>query len=111
MPAVSRKNTYSNHSDTRPHTLPAAQLYLAHLSSSLTQASQDIQQQQEVTQAENSELLDRVLQQRSEIATLVQGLENVVADLDASVAALKPEELDALREEGRDVDEEMRMVT
>lgn len=64
-----------------------------------------------MTQAENSELLDRVLQQRTEIATLVQGLENVVADLDASVAALKPEELDALREEGRDVDEEMRMVT
>ncbi|RMY42858.1 hypothetical protein D0864_15993 [Hortaea werneckii] len=95
----------------RPHTLPAAQLYLAHLSPSLAQASQDIQQQQEVTQAENSELLDRVLQQRSEIATLVQGLENVVADLDASVATLKPEELDALREEGRDVDEEMRMVT
>lgn len=52
-----------------------------------------------------------MLQQRSEIATLVQGLENVVADLDASVATLKPEELDALREEGRDVDEEMRMVT
>ncbi|KAI7286854.1 hypothetical protein KC345_g961 [Hortaea werneckii] len=94
-----------------PHTLPAAQLYLAHLSPSLAQASQDIQQQQEVTQAENSELLARVLQQRSEIATLVQGLENVVADLDASVAALKPEELDALREEGRDVEEEMRMVT
>lgn len=64
-----------------------------------------------MTQAENSELLDRVLQQRTEIATLVQGLENVVADLDASVAALKPEELDALREESRDVDEEMRMVT
>jgi len=69
-----------------------------------------MKQKQDTVQAENVELLDRVMQQRRDISALVQGLENVVADLDASVAALKPEEMEGLREEVRDVDEEMRMV-
>lgn len=48
------------------------------------------------------------MQQRKEIEGLVKGLENIVGDLDQSVAALKPEENEALRTEARDVDEEMR---
>jgi hypothetical protein len=36
-------------------------------------------------------------------------VENVVADLDASVAALGGEELEELREEAREADEGMRM--
>jgi len=60
-------------------------------------------------QAENIELLERVMKQRKQVQSLVQGLENVVADLDASVAALSPEEVDALREEFREVDHEMRV--
>jgi kinetochore protein NNF1 len=60
-------------------------------------------------QAENVELLSRVQQQRKDIAAMVAGLENMVADLDASVAALQPDELDHLRDEVRDVDERMRM--
>lgn len=50
------------------------------------------------------------MQQRKEIEGLVKGLESVVSDLDQSVAALKPEEIEALRTEARNVDEEMRMA-
>lgn len=103
--------TLTLRAEHRPHTLPAPQLYLAHLAPSLTRASADLKEQQDAMQTENVELLDRVMQQRKEIAALVEGLENKVADLDASVAALDQEELEALREEGRDADEDMRMIT
>jgi len=93
----------------RPHTLPAQQLYLSHLRPSLAQDSQRLKERQGEVQAENIELLERVMKQRKQVQSLVQGLENVVADLDASVAALSPEEVDALREEFREVDHEMRV--
>lgn len=38
----------------------------------------------------------------------MQGLENVVADLDQSAAALKPEDIEELVNEAREVDEEIR---
>lgn len=62
---------------------------------------------QTALQTENAELLARVMQQRKDISAMVQGLENVVADLDASVGALAEEDIDAMREEARDVDERM----
>lgn len=51
------------------------------------------------------------MEQRKDIASLMQGLENVVADLDASIAALtqQPAEMDALQEQCREVDEGLRM--
>ncbi|KAK5126624.1 hypothetical protein LTR85_009558 [Meristemomyces frigidus] len=96
---------------TPPHTLPAQQLYLSHLAPTLSAHSTEMKARQSALQAENADILARVLQQRKEISALVQGLENVVADLDASVAALHPEDLvDVLREEARDVDERMEEV-
>lgn len=59
-------------------------------------------------QAENAEILQRVLQQRKEIEDLMKGLENVVVDLDQSAAALKPEDIEELVNEAREVDEDMR---
>lgn len=41
----------------------------------------------------------------------MKGLENVVVDLDQSAAALKPEEIDDLVNEARQVDEDMRMTS
>ena len=38
----------------------------------------------------------------------MQGFENVVADLDKSAAALKPEDIEELVNESREVDEEIR---
>ena len=52
--------------------------------------------------------MQRVLQQRKEIEGIMQGLENVVADLDKSAAALKPEDIEELVNEAREVDEEIR---
>jgi len=59
--------------------------------------------------AENVEILARIQKQREDIAARVAGLEQVVADVYACVAALRPEELEVLREEVRGVDEGMRM--
>jgi kinetochore protein NNF1 len=65
---------------------------------------------QEALQAENAEILQRVLQQRKEIEGIMKGLETVVADLDKSAAALKPEDIEELVNEAREVDEDMRMT-
>lgn len=61
-------------------------------------------------QAENAEILQRVLQQRKEIDDIMKGLENVVTDLDQAASALKPEEIEELVNEAREVDEDMRMA-
>jgi kinetochore protein NNF1 len=68
-----------------------------------------LSERQATLQAENAEVLQRVVQQRRDIESLVKGLENVVNDLDQAVAVLKPEEVEGLREEVRGVDEGMRM--
>jgi kinetochore protein NNF1 len=60
-------------------------------------------------QAENAEILQRVLQQRKEIESIMKGLENVVVDLDQSAAALKPEDIDELMDEAREMDENLRV--
>jgi septal ring factor EnvC (AmiA/AmiB activator) len=93
-----------------PHTLPAQQLYLSHLAPSLSAHSQTMRENQDALQAENAEILDRVLSQRRQIASLMQGLETVVAGLDESVAALQSSDvdLDMLREEVRSTEEELR---
>ncbi|KAK5136254.1 hypothetical protein LTR08_003861 [Meristemomyces frigidus] len=88
-----------------PHTLPPQQLYLSHLAPSLALHSQQLREQQATVQAENAELLVRVMQQRKDIAAMVQGLENVVKDLDGSVVALGDAGLEGLREEVREGDE------
>ena len=96
----------------RPHTLPAQQLYLSHLAPTLTQHSRTLRERQDVVQTENVELLGHVMQQRKGIEGLFKGLETVVADLDASVATLQSPDanVEGLRDEVRDVDEEMRMT-
>lgn len=40
----------------------------------------------------------------------MKGLENVVVDLDQSAAALKPEDIDELVNEAREVDDDMRQT-
>ena len=50
------------------------------------------------------------MEQRKQIDSMVKGLENVVADLDASVTTLQSGELDDVKKEVRGVDEDMRMT-
>ncbi|KAK1813400.1 hypothetical protein LTR12_012253 [Friedmanniomyces endolithicus] len=92
-----------------PHTLPPRTLYLSHLAPTLRRYHAETQADSEVVRAENGEILARIQKQREDIAARVAGLERVVADVDACVAALKPEELEVLREETRGVDEGMSM--
>ncbi|KAK0803141.1 hypothetical protein LTR75_008085 [Friedmanniomyces endolithicus] len=92
-----------------PHTLPPRTLYLSHLAPTLRRYHAETQADSEVVRAENGEILARIQKQREDIAARVAGLERVVADVDACVAALKPEELEVLREEASGVDEGMRM--
>lgn len=91
-----------------PHTLPARQLYVSHLAPSLKQYDTDIKKRQEHLAEENQELIARVMQQRRDIQKLMAGLESVVEDLNGSVKALVPEEMEGLREGNREVDEVMR---
>lgn len=97
----------------RPHTLPAQRLYHSHLAPSLEEYSRALRERQDAAQEENVELLGRVMRQRREIECLVKGLESVIGDLDASVATLQSRDanVEGLRGEVRDVDEDMRMTS
>ena len=95
----------------RPHTLPPSQLYLSHLAPQLQQYSTEMSTRQSEVSNENVEILARVQQQRKDISNLMAGLESAVKDLDASVQAMKPEEVEALREEVGEVEGGMRMET
>nr|POF15499.1 polyamine-modulated factor 1 [Quercus suber] len=76
-----------------------------------SQAALPTPAEQSDVENENVELLARVMQQRKDISAMVQGLENVVADLNASVVTLnqQPADIEALKEECRDADDELRM--
>ena len=88
-------------SENRPHTLPPTQLFLSHLVPSLTHTSTEILAQHATLQTENAAILARVVQQRRDIAAMMQGLEKAVGDLEGSVVALGGAELEdeALRGE------------
>ncbi|KAK4574369.1 hypothetical protein LTR86_002131 [Recurvomyces mirabilis] len=92
-----------------PHTLPPSQLYLSHLAPQLQQYSSEISTRQAEVSGENVEVLARVQRQRREIAGLMAGLESAVKDLDDSVRAMRPEEMEGLREEVGEVEGRMSM--
>ncbi|KAF7186870.1 Kinetochore-associated protein NNF1 [Pseudocercospora fuligena] len=106
------KKRKSNSTGTEPpvpsHTLPARQLYISHLAPTLGKFSADMNSRQESLGRENEQIMERIIQQRKDIKRLLDGLENVVRDLNGSVDAMEPERLEELREEVREVDEGMR---
>jgi hypothetical protein len=63
-------------------------------------------------QSENLELLDRVMQQRRDLGTLINHLESAVADIENGAAALHSDDadLDGLRNVNRAADEQMRTM-
>ncbi|QIW97222.1 hypothetical protein AMS68_002740 [Peltaster fructicola] len=93
------------------HTLPARELYLAHLAPSLSQMSQALSEQQDGLANENVQLLQAVMQQRRQIKELMEGLETTVAHLEQAATMLSTEDVDKLRDEVRNADEEMRATT
>ena len=90
------------------HTLPARQLYISHLAPTLAEWEREMRERQEGLGRENEEIMERVAEQRRDIRRLIGGLESVVGDLNGSVRALQPEQMEGLREEAREVDGAMR---
>jgi kinetochore protein NNF1 len=90
------------------HTLPARQLYISHLAPTLGEYEKGMRERQDIMARENAEMMERVQQQRRDIENLISGLENVVKDINGSVTALQPEQIERLRDETRDADTIMR---
>ncbi|KAI5370708.1 Putative nuclear MIS12/MIND complex subunit PMF1/Nnf1 protein [Septoria linicola] len=90
------------------HTLPARQLYISHLAPTLGEWDRTMRERQEALGQENEEIMERVQQQRQDIKKLIDGLEGVVKDLNGSVAALQPEQIEGLRAEAREADSSIR---
>ncbi|KAF2230677.1 Nnf1-domain-containing protein [Viridothelium virens] len=74
-----------------PHTLSPETLLQTHLTPFLNTAQQDLKTNLADTQDRNTALIQEIEGQRKEIDVLMQGLENVVRDLEGSVAALNSE--------------------
>lgn len=65
--------------------------------------SERIQERHKKVEAEVAERSERVQQQRAEIESTMQNLESVIADLNASISALNPDDTNELRGEIREV--------
>lgn len=92
---------------SRPHTLSAETLALAHLQPFLSAQTETLEAQLSNTQKANSQLLSEVEAQRQELAVLLSGLDHVVEDLEGSVKMLSGDEVQSLTEEVLDIDKDL----
>lgn len=92
---------------SRPHTLPAQTLALAHLQPFLSAQTQTLESQLSKTQQANTQLLSEIEAQRAELAALVNGLEHVVRDLEGSVEMLSQDDVQNLTREVLDIDKDL----
>ena len=92
----------------RTHALTPTQLYLPRLAPSLVDRSRRIGEQADALQKENSEISDRVLKQREEIAGLVYELDSAIKELEKSAAEFENPDanLEHLVDEARDMHDE-----
>lgn len=72
----------------RLHTLSADELYAAHLTPFLREATEDLSSRLHSTQQENAAILSNINDQRAEIERLLNGLEWVAKDIEGSVGAM-----------------------
>ena len=79
--------------------MPPNALYQAHLQPSLMAYTDELKSRQQALEHSNAELLERVLEQRKTVEATVAGLENVVRELDASVASWQTVDEEKLRKE------------
>ncbi|KAJ1337469.1 kinetochore protein NNF1 [Microdochium nivale] len=89
-----------------PHTLPAEQVFAAHLAPHLKQQQSQLNAKLQTTQAHNARLFDEVQQQRAEMESLVQLLEKTLEDID-SASQMMDEVAGDLARETRTVEVEM----
>ncbi|GLA06094.1 hypothetical protein AnigIFM60653_006617 [Aspergillus niger] len=92
-----------------PHTLSPEELYKAHLLPHLMETQADLDAKINSVQNQNAELAEKVQAQRSEIESLLSGLEAVVADLEGAAAATTQFTSEhQLRQEAAQMDEEVK---
>lgn len=99
---------------SRLHTLSADELYAAHLSSCLQQATGTLQSRLASSQQENQQLMEKITSQRAEIERLVGGLEGVVRDLEGSVEVMGSgmgKGVEGLRAEAWEMEEEVKAAS
>jgi kinetochore protein NNF1 len=92
------------------HTLPAHELYAAHLAPYLAQAGARLEGELREAQAQNQELMARVNEQRRVIEGLLGGLEGVVRDLEGAVGGMG-NEAGGLRREAMELEGVLTTVT
>ncbi|KAH7041294.1 Nnf1-domain-containing protein, partial [Microdochium trichocladiopsis] len=86
-----------------PHTLPAEQVFAAHLAPHLKQQQSQLNAKLQTVQAHNAKLFDEVQRQRAEMESLVQLLEKTMEDID-SASQMMDEVADDLARETRTVE-------
>jgi len=94
----------------RLHTLSAGELYTAHVTPYLEQATEELNSRLQATQGDNAQMTDRIKDQRAEIERLLNGLEWVVKDIEGSVDAMRTSEqggFDELRSDVWQMEQEM----
>lgn len=72
--------------------------------------SQTLKQEQDALAAENVDLMQAVTRQRQQIKELMGGLESTMAHLQQAATTVPQEELDAMRDEMRNADKDMRAM-
>lgn len=85
---VRERQKVDSENNNRLHTLSADELYAAHLTPFLQQATETLRARLQSSQQENQRLMERVVAQRAEIERLVGGVEGVVRDLEGSVEVM-----------------------
>ncbi|KAK3217440.1 hypothetical protein GRF29_1g3098658 [Pseudopithomyces chartarum] len=91
-----------------PHTLPPAEIHLAHLMPFLETQQAEMSTRLADTQQANTQLLSTVIAQRAEIEALVHGLESVIQDLETSAQMMGHEDVQGLSKEMRELEKEMK---
>ena len=74
------------------HTLSGEELYMAHLTPFLQQASVELEVRVRETQQDNYSMIDTIQKQRQEIEMLMNELEGVVRDIGSSVESMSVKE-------------------
>ncbi|KAH0831443.1 hypothetical protein AYO21_06426 [Fonsecaea monophora] len=92
------------------HTLSADELYSAHLTPYLQQATEELNTRLQKSQQENTVMREAVCGQRGEIERLLGSLEHAVKDIEESVEAMYTDEssgVNELREESWQMEQEV----
>ncbi|KAJ2898694.1 putative mind kinetochore complex component protein [Zalerion maritima] len=104
--AAKRREDGDGEPPVAPHTLPPETILAAHLAPHLVAHQSQLNARIQTIQSKNAALWEEVQSQRAEIATMLEGLDNAVNDLDGATELLEPI-VDDVGKETRDIEMEM----